>query len=54
MTVPLYIFRIDIENAYILYKGLMEKFTKNKSINKSFKRKSVKTKKKKQKKTIKI
>ena len=59
MTVPLYIFRIDIENAYILYKGLMEKFTKNKSINKSFKRKSakkpVKTKKKKViKKTIKI
>ena len=59
MTVPLYIFRIDIENAYILYKGLMEKFTKNKSINKTFKRKSVKkpvkTKKKKViKKTIKI
>jgi len=59
MTVPLYIFRIDIENAYILYKGLMEKFTKNKSVKKSFKRKSVKkpvkTKKKKViKKTIKI
>ena len=59
MTVPLYIFRIDIENAHILYKGLMEKFTKNKSVKKSFKRKSVKkpvkTKKKKViKKTIKI
>ena len=26
MTVPLYIYRIDIENAYILYKGLIEKF----------------------------
>ena len=47
MTVPLYIFRIDIENAYILYRGLMEKFTKNKSVKKSFKRKSVKTNKKK-------
>ena len=54
--------RIDIENAYILYKGLMEKFTKNKSVKKSFKRKSVKkpvkTKKKKKKtnkkKTIKM
>ena len=59
MTVPLYIFRIDIENAHILYKGLMEKFSKNKSVKKSFKRKSVKkpvkTKKKKViKKTIKI
>ena len=59
MTVPLYIFRIDIENAHILYKGLMEKFTKNRSVKKSFKRKSVKkpvkTKKKKViKKTIKI
>lgn len=28
MTVPLYIYRIDIENAYILYKGLIEKFSK--------------------------
>lgn len=28
MTIPLYIFRIDIENAYILYKGLIEKFSK--------------------------
>ena len=26
MTAPLYIYRIDIENAYILYKGLLEKF----------------------------
>ena len=29
MTVPLYIFRIDIENASILYRGLLEKFSKN-------------------------
>ena len=28
MTIPLYIFRIDIENAYILYKDLIEKFSK--------------------------
>jgi len=47
MTVPLYIFRIDIENAYILYKGLMEKFGKKKTVIKSFKRKTNKTKKKK-------
>ena len=29
MTTPIYIYRIDIENAYILYKGLMEKFKKS-------------------------
>ena len=39
MTTPLYIYRIDIENAYILYKGLMEKFSKKKS-KKTFKKKS--------------
>ena len=45
--------RIDIENAYILYKGLIEKFSKKttkketlkKSNKKTFKKKSKKNKK---------
>ena len=41
--------RIDIENAYILYNGLIDKFSKKTSKNKTFK-KSVKKKKKKSKK----
>jgi serine/threonine protein kinase len=55
MTVPLYIFRIDIENAYILYKGLMEKYSKRsnkpqkKSKKKYNKSKSKKSKSKKPK-----
>ena len=52
MTVPLYIYRIDIENAYILYKGLIEKFSK--SSKKKTLKKSVKKKKKKSKKNKKI
>ena len=59
MTVPLYIFRIDIENAYILYKGLMEKYSKrsnksqkksNKALKKSKKKSKNKSKKNKSKK----
>ena len=49
MTVPLYIYRIDIENAYILYKGLIEKFSKSskkKTLKKSVKKKKKKSKKK--------
>lgn len=38
MTTPIYIYRIDIENAYILYKGLIDKFSK-KSRKKTFKKK---------------
>ena len=47
MTTPIYIYRIDIENAYILYKGLMDKFKK--SSKKNFK-KSRKNKKRSNKK----
>jgi len=43
ITSPLYIYRIDIENAYILYKGLIEKFSK-KTSNKTLKKKSVRKK----------
>ena len=48
MITPLYLYRIDIENAYILYKGLIEKFKK--STKNLSKRK--KTPKKKIKKTV--
>tara|TARA_Y100000389_G_C17120973_1_gene345413 strand:- start:111 stop:617 length:507 start_codon:yes stop_codon:yes gene_type:complete len=43
MSSPLYIYRIDIENAYILYKGLIEKFSK-KTSKKTLKKKSVRKK----------
>ena len=45
MTVPLYIFRIDIENAYILYKGLIEKNHKKSKKPSMSKKKSKKLKK---------
>jgi hypothetical protein len=49
MTVPLYIYRIDIENAYILYKGLIEKFSKKskKTLKKSGRRNNKRSKNKK-------